>query len=262
MKSVRFYFLFVLVTVFLLETCPIFGQTSSSDPKGIEKTILELDHDFWQAYNACDLVAFRTFLSEELEFYHDKGGLTEGLNALMKSVGNGLCSAENGKTRRAPIEGSVKVFPMANYGAFITGEHLFYYTAIGGEEQLVGVAKFSHLWQLKDDQWKMSRVISYDHQEVSINRTKVEVTLSNEELLRMVGTYKGPNTGIVNILKNGDVLEMKTEGMSFLMYPESPTLFYVKEAPLTLEFMKESNQFGKFIVRENGNIVEEAIRIE
>ena len=49
------------------------------------------------------------------------------------------------------------------YGALITGEHEFYIIPTGKPERLDGHASFANLWLLKDGQWKLARVFSYDH---------------------------------------------------------------------------------------------------
>jgi hypothetical protein len=52
---------------------------------------------------------------------------------------------------------------MNNYGAILTGEHVFYILEKGKSERLDGLAKFTHVWRFKDNEWKMHRVLSYDH---------------------------------------------------------------------------------------------------
>ncbi|WP_157717331.1 hypothetical protein [Christiangramia echinicola] len=47
-------------------------------------------------------------------------------------------------------------------GAVLSGEHLFYIQE-ENSERLDGQAKFNHLWLLKEGEWKMHRVLSYDH---------------------------------------------------------------------------------------------------
>ena len=41
------------------------------------------------------------------------------------------------------------------------GEHRFYLTQAGQKEKLDGIGRFANLWQLKDGEWRMSRVFSY-----------------------------------------------------------------------------------------------------
>ena len=65
------------------------------------------------------------------------------------------------------MAGTVNVFPLKNgdkiYGAVISGEHLFYVTELGKAEFLDGRANFTHVWLLKNDGYKMARILSYNH---------------------------------------------------------------------------------------------------
>ena len=110
---------------------------------------------------------YKDYFTQDLEFYHDKGGLSIGLDDLVEKTKRNLCSNENFGLRRAVVEGSVKVFPLKNngiiYGAIISGEHVFYVLEKGKPERLDGRAKFTHTWILKDGAWKMHRILSYDH---------------------------------------------------------------------------------------------------
>jgi len=231
-------------------------------PSDYEKTILKLDSLFWKSYNSCDLEKFQTFLTDDLEFYHDKGGLTVTSTKLLDQVTNGLCGDENVRLRREAIKGSVQIFPLNKYGAIITGTHVFYLNEKNKPEKLIEKAKFTHVWKLENNQWKMSRVLSYDHQQVSVNSNKPALKLSKETLLEFVGKYQAPNTGLVTIsLSPKNVLLMDAGQMKAQLHPEAETLFFIKEAPITFEFIKSnSGQVVKFIVRESGKVVEEAER--
>lgn len=106
--------------------------------------------------------------SEDVEFYHDKGGLTVGLPALMTSMGSGMCSGTRDfNLRREAVTGTVKVYPLRKnkevYGAIISGEHVFYITKTGKKEFLDGHAIFSNVWRKTNGRWQMARVFSYDH---------------------------------------------------------------------------------------------------
>jgi hypothetical protein len=43
------------------------------------------------------------------------------------------------------------------------GTHRFYERRGDGPESLAGVAKFAHVWQQVNGEWKLSRVMSYAH---------------------------------------------------------------------------------------------------
>ena len=80
-----------------------------------------------------------------------------GHPAVVDAVKNNIC----GKVTRELIPGTLEVYPMAKYGAVEIGVHRFHHP--GQTPDVVGEAKFIHLWQYKDGAWKITRVISYDH---------------------------------------------------------------------------------------------------
>ena len=58
---------------------------------------------------------------------------------------------------------SLKVDPVPGYGAIEDGEHLFYERQGDGPEHLAGRARFTQLWRLTADGWRLARVFSYGH---------------------------------------------------------------------------------------------------
>ncbi len=123
------------------------------------RTIASLDGEVFDAYNRCDLEKFGSFFTEELEFYHDNGGLvSQSRQSLVEAVRNNIC----GKVFRVLVPETLEVYPLHGYGAVETGVHRFYHPGRDNEES-VGEAKFIQLWQNKDGAWKITRVISYDH---------------------------------------------------------------------------------------------------
>ena len=226
------------------------------DPE-LRDVILKQDSLFWIAYNTCDVDKMVSFLTDDLEFYHDKGGLTSGLDIFTKQLKTGLCSPQQQPITRKAIEEKIKVFPLSNYGAIISGDHLFH---IDGT--IDSRAKFTHVWKFENNAWKMSRVLSYNHQPVPYKNDKVAVTLSNELLASYAGKYHGPQTGDVIIAKKGTGLEMQAGKMQMILHAQSNALFFHKESNLTFEFFEnEGGKVFKFTVRENGVVVEEAKRI-
>jgi hypothetical protein len=124
----------------------------------LDKTVTALDAALFDAYNRCDLEKFASFIDENVEFYHDQGGVTLGRAALTESVKKNIC----GTTTRALVPGTLKIYYMKGYGAVEIGVHQFHHP--GHEAEIgVGEGKFIHLWQYKDGAWKITRVISYDH---------------------------------------------------------------------------------------------------
>ncbi len=157
-------FSIILVALFSMLSLNAQSDTQLFTKENIEPIILEHDKQFWESYNHCNIQKFKTFFIEDFEFYHDKEGLTVGLSKLMKTVEDGLCKKGNPKVRREVVKGTVHVYPLNTYGAIISGEHVFYVTEKGEEEKLSQIAKFTHVWQYKNGNWKMTRALSYDHQ--------------------------------------------------------------------------------------------------
>jgi hypothetical protein len=153
-----------LSLLFVLLSLPLFAQ---SDNDKLTQTILHQDALFWESYNHCDIAKMPEFFTHDVEFYHDKGGITLGSEALVGSVEKNLCSNPDYHLRREAVEGSLQVSPLRNgkviYGAVLSGEHYFYINEKGKPEYRDGLARFFHVWLLKDGSWKMARIISYDH---------------------------------------------------------------------------------------------------
>ena len=142
-------------------------STAADAPGDVSGAVLQRDGLFWKAYNACDVKGMGEFFTEDVEFYHDRGGATLGHPALVAALREGLCSNPNSTLRREAVDGTVHVFPLKKndvvYGAILSGEHVFYVKEKGKPEFLDGRAKFTDLWMLKDGVWKMSRILSFDH---------------------------------------------------------------------------------------------------
>jgi len=102
----------------------------------------------FDAYNHCDLEKLGSLLADDLEFYHDKSGLTSGRQALVEGVKNNIC----GKVTRELVPGTLEVYPIANYGAVEIGVHRFHHPGHENTES-VGEAQFIHLWQKQ--RWSM-----------------------------------------------------------------------------------------------------------
>ncbi len=128
--------------------------TDTTDPLYVE--VAELDRQLFDAYNQCDLVAFRKLLADDLEFYHDQGGLMHGADAVTEAVRKNIC----GKVRRELVPGTLEVDKIEGYGAIELGSHNFCEIQSG---KCVGTARFLQVWQHDGDAWKATRIISFGH---------------------------------------------------------------------------------------------------
>jgi len=149
----------VLVAALLAAPLAQLRAQAAPAPDPLFQTIRALDTQLFDAYNHCDLEKFGSLLADDLEFYHDKTGLSRGRPALVEGIKNNIC----GKVTRELVPGTLEVYPIADYGAVEIGVHRFHHPGRESTES-VGEAKFIHLWQKKDGTWKVTRVISFDHQ--------------------------------------------------------------------------------------------------
>ncbi len=72
----------VLLLVLFFTNSYLFAQQTDQE---LTKIILQRDSLFWKTYNTCDTVNMGKFLSNDLEFYHDKGGPSFGSAALLEN---------------------------------------------------------------------------------------------------------------------------------------------------------------------------------
>ena len=158
--------------LFLITTVLIACSTSKNIPPRVNSyrpvsrelydSIAMLDSMFFRAFNDKNLARLESFLSADLEFYHDLGGVTnfrQNIDAFKKTF------ESERKLRRDLVSGSLEVYPIRDYGALETGIHRFYATEKGQQEKLSSEARFVQVWQNKNGSWKITRIISYGHEE-------------------------------------------------------------------------------------------------
>lgn len=119
-------------------------------------------------FNKCEVERSAELMFDDLEFYHDKGGITNSKEAFVTTMKNGICRDDNPeKVYRFLVEECLEVFPMYNngklYGALQNGKHFFSTDENMTYENTDNYALFSHLWLLENGEWKIKRVISYNH---------------------------------------------------------------------------------------------------
>ena len=160
--------LFILLTImFLLFRICVNAQTSGKPDGGLYNELAKMDSVVFANVYTCNSVKNETFFTDDIEFYHDKGGVTKTKRTLVDQLRNNFCGEGKTKLRRELIPGSMHVYPINNYGAVQLGDHRFYITD-NGKESLSGVAKFIHLWKYENNDpiaigWRISRVFSFDH---------------------------------------------------------------------------------------------------
>jgi len=133
-------------------------NSSPAIPSSLYNEISHMDSVLFNAFNNRDIETFKTLFTTDLEFYHDKGGLTD-YNYSIQSLKN--TAAQNNGLRRELVKGSLEVYPIKDYGAIQIGAHTFCHPENGKMD--CGTFKFVHVWKKINNEWKITRVISYDH---------------------------------------------------------------------------------------------------
>jgi hypothetical protein len=159
MKS-KFYWL----KIFLL--LMIMGMNKNSNAqlqdsvvsKNLYKEIAHMDSALFNAFNNRNIDQFKNLFAEDLEFYHDKGGLTNYQHTVdfLKTT-----DSLNNHLKRELVKGTLEVYPIPGYGAMEIGEHTFCHLENGKQD--CGTFKFVHIWKKTNGEWKITRVVSYGH---------------------------------------------------------------------------------------------------
>ncbi|MBI5726659.1 MAG: nuclear transport factor 2 family protein [Ignavibacteriales bacterium] len=155
--------------LFFLFGLSMISNAQSNAKQDLYRTLHDKDSLLFSiGFNTCDIPQFDSLLSENFEFYHDKAGITDSKAAFIAGIRDGLCKMPY-KPRREIVEGSLTVYPLEHngmlYGAVQNGSHSFYAIEAGKPERLTSVAKFTHVWLIQNGSWKLSRALSFDHQE-------------------------------------------------------------------------------------------------
>lgn len=156
----RSKFLLHTLTLSMLMTLSVAAQEKKVAPTSPDlfKEIERADSLMFQAFNTQDMSAFKAMFTEDLEWFQDNGGLIP-YKTVFENFGNTFRN-EN-KLSRELVKGSLEVYPIKDYGAIQIGRHQFKHMENGKLE--IGTFKFLMIWQKKDEKWRISRVISYDH---------------------------------------------------------------------------------------------------
>ena len=150
-----------LVTIALLfiQNIAIAQEKKVAPPSSeLYHEIEQMDEIMFNAFNEKDFEKFKSLFTNDLEWFQDNGGL---LNYETVFTNFSTMFKNENKLTRKLIKRTLEVHPIKDYGAIETGMHEFRHMENGKEE--IGTFKFLMIWQKKDNQWKISRVVSYNH---------------------------------------------------------------------------------------------------
>lgn len=137
------------------------GLKPASDPlDALFATVATLDAAVFDSFNHCEVPEqfekHGGYFAPDVEFYHDTGGVTWTRQDMLANTEKNAC----GKFRRELVAGTLKVFPIRDFGALAQGTHRFCQLPSGACE---GMADFSILWRNQGGKWQITRVLSYGH---------------------------------------------------------------------------------------------------
>lgn len=157
----------MLVALSLALAAP--GTAALPQGAALTDAVRARDAEFFAlAFTGCDPARLRGMLTADFEMYHDRDGLVaRSARDFVADYGRSCRErrAPNAwRSRRELVAESLNVHPVPGYGAIEDGAHLFYERQGDGPERLAGRARFTQLWALTPDGWRLARVFSYAHE--------------------------------------------------------------------------------------------------
>jgi len=125
--------------------------------------LARMDHELFDAtFVQCDAAKANAIFTEDVEFYHDKDGLSVGEQVRENTRRlTASCPREHGVTRTL-VPGSLRVYPIEGYGAVQVGVHRFDERGVATST----LARFVEVWRLQGETWRLARVLSLDHKTI------------------------------------------------------------------------------------------------
>jgi hypothetical protein len=238
------------------------AQQAISLPADAEREVRAADAAYWAGYNGCNAAAMADTIAEDVEFYHDKGGVTRSRKALVDSVMVNICGTAGVHVRRE-ADPDIRFEPIPGYGAVLSGGHRFYMAKAGGPERETGTARFVALWHYDGTRWLMSRVFSLDHEAVEYHPPASGVVLSAAQLERYAGRYRMEKSGEAEVTVANGALVLTSGGLRVTLAAKTPDHFFALERDLQFDFSgAKDGKAGALTVIENGAPVETGTRAD
>jgi CubicO group peptidase (beta-lactamase class C family) len=203
----------IFFILLVLSSLPTFGQVDKTS--ALYQTIKEKDSLLFNlGFNNCDIAQFENLVSEHFEFYHDQTGITNSKTAFIAGIKNGLCQLAY-KPKRVLAQNEMEVYPLAKngvlYGAIQSGMHNFYAVEADQSEYLSSVAKFTHVWILENGEFKLSKGLSYAHQDFEKPFAEDLLFIDKTETERWLKLKSIPALGI-GFIKEGTIEQISVFG--------------------------------------------------
>jgi hypothetical protein len=150
----------ILVLFMLFLSREVKAQTNSEaiEMDILKTEIIKMDSLLFEvAFNQCDAALFKKIIADDVEFYDDRYGLNLSKGNEIKSLVE-KCARPQKLTREL---NSCNIDKLGDFGAVQLGEHTFLVNDIP-----VGTGKFIHIWEQKNNNWKLKRIVSYEHRAI------------------------------------------------------------------------------------------------
>ena len=147
-----------VLVLFVLSVLSRAAEAPDKTQADLLATLTRVDTEIFDAFNKHDVDKLMSFFTEDLEFYHDSGGLSKYAET---AEGFRKMFAGSPDIRRDLEPGSLQVYPIKDYGAMEIGRHRFCHKENGKDD--CGTFGFAMVWRKTGDSWKISRVLSYGH---------------------------------------------------------------------------------------------------
>lgn len=162
---------------------------------------------FERGFNNCDIDYLEDHITQDLKFYHDQSGIQDRKD-FFENIQKYICSNSEVKPIRKVDTSSLEVFPLHNngimYGAIQKGIHHFYLRENDKEDLWTSTAKFTTVWNLTEETWKISTVLSYDHQDPKLDTI-------NNSIENVLQENNIPALGL-GIIENGALTKVELYG--------------------------------------------------
>lgn len=208
-------FLSLIITLFFHAN----GGAQVDKNSELYKTIISKDSLLFDVgFNICDISQFENLLSEKFEFYHDIDGISDR-KKFLNDLKTGLCrDPKNYQARRELLPESTEIYALHNkydqgkiYGAIQVGVHQFFEKQPGKPEGFGSAARFTHVWLLENEEWKLSRSFSYEHIKKRLETTKTSMFGDDAAMEKWLKENHVPTLGL-GIIENGKLQQIKVFG--------------------------------------------------
>ena len=165
MKAIRKLLMFIFILSIALINTSFKDQNnkdkSNSPTSGqLYNEIAHIDSLLFDGFNSRSIDKMKIYFDPTLELYQDNIGV-RNYKQTVDAFGN-LFKQEYVLTRKL-VPGSMEVYPIKGFGAIQTGMHNFSHREDG--QLIVATFKFMNIWHKTGNDWKITRLVTYDHPE-------------------------------------------------------------------------------------------------